>query len=57
MIETGLNYLEAGAKTDALFASAEINLSYLAVPVLANYKFYSTSGGTDFFVKAGAYAL
>jgi len=54
-IETGLNYLEAGAKTQMLFASAETSLGYLAIPVLANWQFYKSSAGTEFFLKGGAY--
>ncbi len=54
-LETGINYLEAGAKTDAFFASAEIALGYVAIPVIANWAFYQTSGGTELYAKAGAY--
>ena len=53
-VETGINYLEAGAKTDALFASAEIALGYIAIPILANWTFYNTSGGTQLYTKGGA---
>jgi hypothetical protein len=53
--ETGLNYLEAGAKTDMFFASTEYALGYLAIPLIANWNFYKTSGGSEFFVKGGGY--
>ncbi|WP_413290020.1 outer membrane beta-barrel protein [Bdellovibrio sp. HCB337] len=54
-LETGLNYLETGAKTNMLFVSAEKALGYIAIPVLANWQFYKTSGGTELFLKGGAY--
>lgn len=52
-LQTGLNYLETGAKTSLLFASAEFDLRYLTLPVLANWTFYQTSGRTDFYMKGG----
>lgn len=53
--ETGLNYLEAGAKTEMFFASAETSLGYLAIPLLANWQFYKSSAGTELILKGGAY--
>ncbi|MGZ3745534.1 MAG: outer membrane beta-barrel protein [Pseudobdellovibrionaceae bacterium] len=53
--ETGLNYLETGAKTEMFFASTEISLGYLAIPLLANWQFYKASSGTEWFLKGGTY--
>ena len=39
LAETGLEYFQAGAKNDSIFASTEYELNYLAVPVGAKYFF------------------
>jgi hypothetical protein len=51
--ETGLNYIQAGAKTDMFFASTEVNLNYVAIPLTANWVFYKNEKKTSVYLKGG----
>lgn len=53
-VETGLNILETGAKSGGFLASAEYQISSLAIPVMAHYTFSNNEEkGRTWYARAG----
>ncbi len=51
--QSGLGYIQSGAEKNMFFYKFEIEISQLALPLLANWSFYQTERGTNYFLKGG----